>query len=120
MFSECWLERKSATDDGQVSLHIWFKIVKNAIDAFVMSKSWRHAFERVGILSSQSLMSPKLLKALAWESCPEIANTLPAPGQAARMFPRSKANVAMWVQWKSGVSFPFTLWRKRQKADCII
>lgn len=103
---EGWLERKSATDDGQVSLQTWFKIVNDAIDAIVVSKSWRHAFERVRILSSQSLISPKLLKALAWESCPEIPNKLPAPGQAARMFPRrSKTNVAMWVQWKSGVSF---------------
>ena len=84
----------------------WFTVVNEAIQAVIVGKSWQHAFEPDGILLQQALVSPKLLGALGWTTCPPIAPTLPASGQASMLFPkRSKANVALRVEWKQGVFY---------------
>lgn len=101
---QLWLDCKSCASDGQVHPRDWLLIICEAIQAVVANKSWKHAFERVGILSSQALLSPKILKALEWDSCPHIPHTLPASGQASALFPRrSRANVASWVEWRKDV-----------------
>lgn len=101
---QLWLECKSCAADGQVHVRDWLLVICDAIQTVVANKSWKHAFERVGILSSQALLSPKILKALEWDSCPHIPDTLPALGQASGLFPRrSHANVASWVEWRSDV-----------------
>jgi len=101
---QLWLECKSCASDGQVHIRDWLLVVCEAIQAVVASRSWKHAFERVGILSFQTLISPKILKTLEWDSCPHIPDTLPALGQASALFPRrSRANVASWVQWRNDV-----------------
>ena len=79
-----WLECRSASGDGQVPLQAWLELVCQAIQEVVVAKSWQHAFERDGILS-QSHLSPKILRALEWGSCPEVPATLPAVGQASTL-----------------------------------
>jgi len=99
-----WLDCKSCAADGEVHARDWLLVICEAIQAVVANTSWKHAFERVGILSSQALLSPKILKALEWDSRPHIPDTLPALGQASALFPRrSRANVASWMEWRNDV-----------------
>ena len=103
---QLWIECKSNASDGQVNLRAWLLLVCKALQAVVVEKSWAHAFERVGILSAQKFLSPKILKALNWESLPKVPDSLPALGQASALFPRrSRANVAAWVHWTWDVEF---------------
>lgn len=99
-----WLECKVGSPQGEVSLDAWLGLVSEAIQSIVVAKPWRRAFERVGILSAQEMLSPKVLDALGWKSCPKVPSRLPGLGQACMLFPRrTKANVAMWVQWTPGL-----------------
>lgn len=103
---ELWLDCKSNAEDGEMTSHLWLQTVCDAIQLVVVGKSWQTAFERVGLMSGQTLLSIKILKALDWGSCPAVPNTLPALGQASAMFPRrSRVNVPMWVRWAPAVAF---------------
>ena len=98
---ELWLACRSNHETGEVSLREWLRLVCKAIQAVVCEQDWEHAFERVGYLYGQALVSPKLLASLEWDSLPLVSPGLPGIGQAASMFPRkSQANVPMWVEWK--------------------
>ena len=103
---ELWLDCKGAAEDGEVTLALWLKVVSNAIQLIIAGKNWRRAFQRVGLMSGQSLLSAKILEALGWSSCPAVPEILPAVGQASAMFPRrSRVNVPMWVQWTPALEF---------------
>ena len=98
---ELWLACRSNHETGEVSLREWLRLVCKAIQAVVCEQDWEHAFERVGYLYGQALVSPKLLASLEWDSLPLVSPGLPGIGQAASMFRRKcQANVPMWVEWK--------------------
>ena len=104
---ELWVECRSVAEDGEVSFLTWARLVIHPIQEVVVGKPWRAAFERTGFLAKQALLSPKILKALAWESCPKIAAGPPPHGQASGMFPRRcQANVAAWVEWRATKKLP--------------
>ena len=99
---ELWVEHKSVVENGQVSFLSWLRIVSDAIQGVVVSKDWLRAFRQTGLLSCQDQLTPKLLRALGWDTRPVIASGLPGLGQAAALFPRnSTANVEAWVFWRS-------------------
>ena len=103
---ELWLDCKGAAEDGEVTLALWLKVVSNAIQLIIAGKNWRRAFQRVGLMSGQSLLFAKILEALGWSSCPAVPEILPAVGQASAMFPRRlRVNVPMWVQWTPALEF---------------
>ena len=103
---ELWLDCKGNAEEGQMTLLVWLRVVCAAIQSVVAGKDWQHAFQRVGLMSGQSLLSAKILKALDWSPCPAVPEILPAVGQASAMFPRrSRVNVPMWVHWAPPVEF---------------
>lgn len=73
-----------------MNLRAWLLLVCKALQA-VVEKSWAHAFEGVGILSAQKFLSPKILKALNWESLPKVPDSLPALGQASALSTQIKS-----------------------------
>ena len=91
---ELWLACRSNHETGEVSLREWLRLVCKAIQAVVCEQDWEHAFERVGYLYGQALVSPKLLASLEWDSLPLVSPGLPGIGQAASMFPRKSGNCA--------------------------
>ena len=101
-----WLDGKRDHEDGQVSFLAWLRLLNEAIQAVVVGKDWKVAFQQTGHSAGQTLVGKKLLKALAWTQCPEIAPGLPAMGQASGMFPRGwKGNVEAWVHWRPAPLF---------------
>ena len=103
---ELWLDCKGDAEDGVVTLQLWLQVVCNAIQCIIAGKNWHSAFQHVGLMSGQKLLSSKILHALGWNSCPQVPDTLPAVGQASAMFPRrSRVNVPMWVQWAPALDF---------------
>ena len=103
---ELWLDCKSVAEDGEMPFTLWLTVVCDAIRLIIAGKNWRSAFERVGLMSGQSLVSAKILEAFGWTACPAVPETLPAVGQASAMFPRrSRVNVRMWVEWAPALEF---------------
>ena len=101
-----WLDGKRDHEDGQVSFLAWLRLLNEAIQAVVVGKDWKVACQQTGHSAGQTLVGKKLLKALAWTQCPEIAPGLPAMGQASGMFPRGwKGNVEAWVHWRPAPLF---------------
>ena len=102
---ELWLAAKS-NSERQLPMLEWVQVVAAAVDNVVISKDWRHAFERAGLLSRQALMAPARLREFGWETTPAVPRGLPSLGQACGMFPRnSTCNVAEWVHWRPVPSF---------------
>ena len=103
---ELWLDCKGNAEEGQVTLLLWLRVVCAAIQSVVVGKPWQRAFQRVGLMPGQGLLSAKILKALEWSPCPAVPEILPAVGQASAMFPRrSRINVPMWVHWRPPLEF---------------
>ena len=103
---ELWLDCKGNAEEGQVTLLLWLRVVCAAIQSVVVGKPWQRAFQRVGLMPGQGLLSVKILKALEWSPCPAVPEILPAVGQASAKFPRrSRINVPMWVHWRPPLEF---------------
>ena len=57
---ELWLDCKGNAEEGQVTLLLWLRVVCAAIQSVVVGKPWQRAFQRVGLMPGQGLLSAKI------------------------------------------------------------
>ena len=59
---ELWLDCKGDAEDGVVTLQLWLQMFCIAIQSIVAGKNWHSAFQHVGLMSGQRLLSSNLAR----------------------------------------------------------
>ena len=80
-------ERNIMTQSGQVSFDSSITVYCRAVEKVLLSRSWAHAFERLGLTGTQENVSARLQRYMAVDSIYTVSKDFPTLGELQSCFP---------------------------------
>ena len=80
-------ERNIMTQSGQVSFDSSITVYCRAVEKVLHSRSWAHAFERLGLTGTQENVSARLQRYMAVDSIYTVSKDFPTLGELQSCFP---------------------------------
>ena len=83
-----WVKHRSESVCFNVPAEDWLKIISDSIQDVFASNSWRHAFNQVGLLASQTGLSASVKRTLGLSQPVHVPANRPSDAELQTLFPR--------------------------------